>query len=39
MNKKKKIKINEKLFTALATEEVLAKEWNSKEDEEVWRNL
>ena len=31
--------VNERMFTALATEQVLAKDWNSKEDEEAWKNL
>ena len=31
--------INEKMFTALATEKVLAKDWNSKEDEQAWKDL
>ena len=31
--------INDKLFTAIATEKVLAKDWNSKEDEEAWKRL
>ncbi|MFH1182273.1 MAG: AbrB/MazE/SpoVT family DNA-binding domain-containing protein [Candidatus Woesearchaeota archaeon] len=31
--------ISEKLFTALASEKVLAKDWNSKEDEEAWKDL
>ena len=31
--------INEKLFTALASEKILAKDWESKEDEEAWKNL
>lgn len=31
--------INERMFTALSTEKVLAKDWNSKEDEEAWKNL
>tara|TARA_Y100000310_G_scaffold121225_1_gene120051 strand:+ start:554 stop:802 length:249 start_codon:yes stop_codon:yes gene_type:complete len=32
-------KINERMSTALATENVLARDWNSKEDEEVWKDL
>ena len=28
-----------KMFTALASEKVLAKDWNSKEDDEAWKNL
>ena len=31
--------LNEKMFTALATEKVLAKDWNSKEDEQAWKDL
>ena len=31
--------LNEKMFTVLASEKVLAKDWNSKEDEEAWKNL
>ncbi|MBI2661470.1 AbrB/MazE/SpoVT family DNA-binding domain-containing protein [Candidatus Woesearchaeota archaeon] len=31
--------INEKMFAALASEKSLAKDWNSKEDEEAWKNL
>ena len=31
--------VNEKIFTAIATEDVLAKDWNSKEDEKAWKNL
>ncbi|MEM3374176.1 MAG: AbrB/MazE/SpoVT family DNA-binding domain-containing protein [Candidatus Woesearchaeota archaeon] len=31
--------INEKIFTAIASEKSLSKEWNSKEDEEAWKNL
>jgi len=31
--------ISEKMFTALASEKSLAKDWLSKEDEEAWRNL
>ena len=31
--------INERIFTAIASEKVLAKDWNSKEDEEAWKNL
>lgn len=30
---------NEKMFAALATEKVLAKDWNSKEDEQAWKDL
>lgn len=31
--------VDERMFSALATEKVLAKDWNSKEDEEAWKNL
>ena len=31
--------ISEKLFPALVSEEVLAKEWNTKEEDEVWKDL
>lgn len=31
--------VNERLFTALASEKTLAKDWESKEDEEAWKNL
>ena len=31
--------LNEKMFTALASEKVLAKDWNSKEDEKAWKKL
>ena len=31
--------INRKMFTALASEKVLAKDWSSKEDDETWKNL
>jgi len=29
----------EKLFPALATEEILAKAWNTKEEDEAWKDL
>jgi len=32
----KKIK---NLFFVIATEKVLSKDWNSKEDDEAWKNL
>ena len=32
-------KISEKMFTAIASEKSLAKDWSSKEDEEAWKNL
>ncbi|MCD4759698.1 AbrB/MazE/SpoVT family DNA-binding domain-containing protein [archaeon] len=31
--------ISEKISTAIASEAVLAKDWNSKEDEEAWKDL
>jgi len=31
--------INENMFPALASEKSLAKDWNSKEDDEAWKNL
>ena len=31
--------ISEKMFNAIASEKVLAKDWNSKEDDEAWKNL
>lgn len=31
--------INEKMTSAIASENVLAKDWNSKEDDEAWKNL
>ncbi len=31
--------VQKRLSTMLATERVLAKDWNSKEDEEAWKNL
>ena len=30
---------NEKMFPALATEKVLARDWNSPEEDTAWRNL
>ncbi len=30
---------NEKMFTALASEKTLSKDWLSKEDEEAWKDL
>ncbi len=30
---------NEQMFTALASEKALAKDWLSKEDELAWKNL
>jgi len=31
--------VNERLFTALASEKSLAKDWLSKEDDEAWKDL
>ena len=31
--------ISEKMFTVLASEKALAKDWLSKEDEEAWKDL
>jgi AbrB family looped-hinge helix DNA binding protein len=31
--------MSESMSTAIASEKVLAKDWNSKEDEEAWKNL
>jgi len=31
--------VSEKLFPALVSEEVLAKEWNTKEEDEAWKDL
>ena len=31
--------INKKIFTAIASEKTLARDWNSKEDEQAWKNL
>ena len=31
--------ISDKMFTLLASEKSLAKDWLSKEDEEAWKNL
>ena len=31
--------ISERIATAVASEKVLAKEWNSKEDDKAWKNL
>lgn len=31
--------INEKMASAIASENVLAKDWNSKEDDEAWEKL
>lgn len=32
-------KVKKSIGTMLASEKVLAKDWNSKEDEEAWKNL
>ena len=31
--------VSERMATAIASEKVLAKDWNSKEDETAWKNL
>ncbi len=31
--------VSEKMFPALASEQALAKDWLSKEDEEAWKDL
>lgn len=31
--------VSEKIANAVASEKVLAKDWNSKEDEKAWKNL
>ncbi len=31
--------MNEKMYTAVASEKSLAKDWLSKEDEEAWKDL
>ncbi len=31
--------MSERMFTAIASEKSLAKDWLSKEDEEAWKNL
>ena len=31
--------VDEKMATAMATEKVLARDWNSREDEEAWKDL
>ena len=31
--------LSEKLFPALVSEDVLAKEWNTKEEDEAWKDL
>lgn len=32
-------KINEKMETAYASEKVLGKDWNTEQEDEVWKNL
>ena len=32
-------KLSEKMENAIASEEILAKDWDSKEDKEAWKNL
>ena len=32
-------RINESLLTMLASEKVLARDWNTKEEDEAWKNL
>ncbi|HLD04947.1 MAG TPA: AbrB/MazE/SpoVT family DNA-binding domain-containing protein [Candidatus Nanoarchaeia archaeon] len=32
-------KINESMLTALASENVLAKDWNTPEEDEAWKDL
>jgi AbrB family looped-hinge helix DNA binding protein len=32
-------KINEKMETAYASEKVLSKDWNTKQEDEVWKDL
>ena len=31
--------VSKKMATAIASEKSLAKDWNSREDEEAWKNL
>ena len=31
--------LHERMFTTLSTEKILAKDWNSKEDEDAWKSL
>jgi len=31
--------ISKKLFTPIASEKVLVKDWNSKEDDKAWKDL
>jgi len=31
--------VSEKLFPSLVSEEVLAKDWNTKEEDEAWKDL
>ena len=37
--KKKKNKIQEKMAIAIASEKALAKDWDSKEEDEAWKDL
>ncbi|GIL23423.1 MAG: hypothetical protein BroJett042_19360 [Bacteroidota bacterium] len=37
--KQKEGKANDKLFTHLASEKVLSRDWESPEDDEAWKNL
>ena len=32
-------KLNEKMMSAFATEKVLGKDWNTKEEDAAWKNL
>lgn len=32
-------KVSEKMLTAFASEKVLAKDWNSREDKKAWKRL
>ena len=31
--------MSERMFDAIASEKVLARDWSSKEDEKAWKNL
>ncbi|MBU1204139.1 MAG: AbrB/MazE/SpoVT family DNA-binding domain-containing protein [Nanoarchaeota archaeon] len=31
--------LNQKIFTAIASEKTLAKDWSTREEDEVWKNL
>ena len=35
----KQIRVSEKISAAVASERVLAKDWDSKEDDEAWKDL